>query len=251
MTMKKYTISIEFVSDGLPGSGEGFGAVIDSDIVFDDYGLPYLPAKRIKGCLRESADQVWAMLKDCKPKPLAELKPETKEEYNPVDQLFGKPGAENPAGIYFSNLTLKDYKGNRDALKYFQRNHPGLVSAEQVVQTFTYTRQSTAIDDNGIAEDHSLRTCRVLTSGICFEGTIEIELEPALELALELTIASQQENLEAEKLLALACLNFRRMGCKRNRGFGEIICRLYHHQDEKPSEVTLDSQKGGTNDHDA
>ena len=42
-------ITIKLLSDALINSGEGFGAIIDSDVVFDDIGLPYIPAKRIKG----------------------------------------------------------------------------------------------------------------------------------------------------------------------------------------------------------
>jgi CRISPR/Cas system CMR subunit Cmr4 (Cas7 group RAMP superfamily) len=61
--MKTYTLKLTLLSPCLIGSGEGFGAVIDSDIVFDEFGIPYIPAKRIKGCLRDSAIEVCEMFK--------------------------------------------------------------------------------------------------------------------------------------------------------------------------------------------
>lgn len=47
-------ITIELLSDICIGSGESYNSVIDTDVTYDDYGLPYIPAKRIKGCIREA-----------------------------------------------------------------------------------------------------------------------------------------------------------------------------------------------------
>ncbi len=47
------------------GSGTGRGSFIDSDIVFDEYGLPLFPGRRFKGLLRESAEEVIEMLTKC------------------------------------------------------------------------------------------------------------------------------------------------------------------------------------------
>ena len=59
--MEEYTLKVKLVSPALTASGEGFGAIIDTDIVFDETGLPYIPAKRIKGCLLDSASEVEEM----------------------------------------------------------------------------------------------------------------------------------------------------------------------------------------------
>lgn len=58
--MKKKLI-IELLSDCLPGSGAGNGSYIDTDCVFDAYGFPFIPSKRIKGCLRETAEKLQSM----------------------------------------------------------------------------------------------------------------------------------------------------------------------------------------------
>ena len=38
--MTEFYLKIKLLSDALVGSGESFGANIDSDIYFDDFGLP-------------------------------------------------------------------------------------------------------------------------------------------------------------------------------------------------------------------
>ena len=47
-------LKITLKSDLCVGSGYSFAGIIDSDICYDDCGFPYIPAKRIKGCLREA-----------------------------------------------------------------------------------------------------------------------------------------------------------------------------------------------------
>jgi CRISPR-associated protein Csx10 len=230
--MKNFKMKITLKSDAIPGSGEGYGAVIDSDIVFDEVGIPFIPAKRIKGCLRESTHDVCTMLKESKTKiievdlSMVEEKCKTdkkkKKEFKLVREIFGETGMEKPAPISFSNFTIKEYQANFDALVYFERTYPGIVSPQRVVQTYTYLRQSTAIDETGTADDHSLRTFRVLKKGNeseerVFEGTIGLELEDP----------------QIEKLLAIACWNLRHIGTKRTRGFGEIQCRLFDDQEKE------------------
>ena len=56
--MLNYQIKIILKSDTLIGSGEGFGSIIDTDVVFDDLGIPYIPAKRVKGIMLESAEEL-------------------------------------------------------------------------------------------------------------------------------------------------------------------------------------------------
>lgn len=210
--MKEYTVKIQLKSDTIPGSGEGLGAVIDADIVFDDTGFPLIPAKRFKGCLRESANDVCAMLEKSHIDSLdIDLNVDKSGQFKVVNELFGEPGKEKSAPIFFSNLATGCHDDSTQALAYFQKQYPKLVTPEAVVQTFTYLRQSTAINPDGTADDHSLRTARVLKKGLEFVGTISLQVPDG----------------NKQPLLALACLNLRRIGGKRRRGFGEITCELY------------------------
>lgn len=54
----KGLLTITLCSDLCAGSGYAYAGVIDSDICYDDFGLPYIPAKRLKGCMRESAQSI-------------------------------------------------------------------------------------------------------------------------------------------------------------------------------------------------
>jgi CRISPR/Cas system CSM-associated protein Csm3 (group 7 of RAMP superfamily) len=200
--MNKYKLEIEILSDTLIGSGEGFGAVIDTDIVFDKVGIPYIPSKRIKGLLRDSAAKVFEMLKA--------FDSFSSEDGN---KLFGEPGNENSSPLKISDLYIEDYKNNYDWVEYFTESlkFKSLFSRESVADYFTNVRKSTTIDENGIAKKHSLRTARVLSKGFKFSGEIEIH----------------SESKEFEKILAYAGLNLKAMGTKRNRGLGEIKCNIY------------------------
>lgn len=198
--MKNLTIKIKLLSDALIGSGEGFGAIIDADIVFDDLGIPYIPARRIKGCLRESAEEVSEMLKT------------SDITIKSVSDVFGT--GEKLSSFTFNNLTIEGYEENRQWLGYFIEEYKNIISRDAILDTFTMIRHQTAIDEDGVAREHSLRTIRVLKKGEVFSGDIKAE------------------DGDAIKLLSFACLNLRRLGTKRNRGFGEIECKLFDDKGE-------------------
>lgn len=221
--MRDYKIKIQLLSDVLPGSGEGFGAIIDTDIVFDEIGLPYIPAKRIKGCLRESAHDVCEMLEmsSFSEPPIKLTTDSSESEFSIINKYFGSRGQEKSSPFYLTNFKLPEYDSNFTVLSYFQERYPNIISIDRVVKFFTSMRQNTAIErESRVADDHSLRTSRVLKKGIEFEGFVKI----------------LDEDKEFEQLLALACLNFRRFGSMRSRGFGEIKCGLfYENQEIKPN----------------
>ena len=198
--MNNYTLEIKLKSPALVGSGVGFGSEIDTDIVFDEFGLPYIPAKRIKGCLRESITEIKDIFS------IAGVG----EDKIAITKTFGEAGEKDSAPVYFSNLYLPDWGKNRAWLNYFLEEYRELITPDRVVEYFTEIYQQTKINRHGVAEEHSLRTSRVLKKGLCFEGMVRIE-------------SNEKETLPT---LLLACQNFRRLGTKRNRGFGEISCQL-------------------------
>ncbi|MDI6714679.1 MAG: RAMP superfamily CRISPR-associated protein [Thermodesulfovibrio sp.] len=209
--MKIYKIKLILESPCLIGSGEGFGAVIDSDIVFDELGIPYIPAKRIKGCLRDSAIEVCEMFSLAKINLFDLSEEESENNFRIVTYLFGKPGNDQPAPIYFSNLTIEDYPNKVKWLKYLMENYKEIITRHSIINQFTEIRQQTAIDEKtGIAKEHSLRTIRVAKKGLTFIGTIDIE----------------EEREDLIKLLYFACRNLKYLGTKRNRGFGKVKCDI-------------------------
>ncbi len=203
--MKRYQLKLTLKSPAVTASGEGYGAVIDSDVVYDELGVPYIPAKRIKGCLKDAAEDVKDMLR-LSEVPLA----------LDIEAVFGKPGSTGPAPARFSNLFVENYDNIRQWLEYYigKQMFSGAISREGVLSCFTQIRQQTAIGLDGVALDSSLRTCRAVEKGTVFFGDVFVEErgEPA--------------DSACEDILVLACAAFRRMGTSRNRGFGEVECLL-------------------------
>jgi CRISPR-associated protein Csx10 len=217
--MEEYTLKVKLDSPALTASGEGFGAIIDTDIVFDETGLPYIPAKRIKGCLRDSAIEVKDMFSDHS---------EINLSLN-INKTFGDIGTKTSAPVYISNLYIEDYPKNKEWLNYFLQSddYKAVLSKDRILETFTHIRRQTAIGEEGVAREHSLRTARVINKGTCFFGDIK----------------TADKDDEIINTIALACLNFRRMGTMRNRGFGEIKCSL--HDKKTGSEISITDKPEG------
>lgn len=199
--MGNLILKLKLLSDALIGSGEGWGANIDSDVVFDEFGLPYIPARRIKGSLRESALEVVEMFENSKINAASS---------KDIDTLFGKPGQDHPAPISFSNLYLADYQSNREWMDWIIRQHSNYFSREIVLNTFSSIRQQTSISDEGTAKENSLRTLRVLKKDHVFFGNVAFD-----------PIDNDQLSL-----LAFSALNLRHLGTSRNRGLGSVKCCL-------------------------
>ena len=98
----QYKLIINLKSDLCASSGTGLGSLIDNDVCYDEYGLPYIPAKRIKGLLKEAAVEYcdWD---------------ENATKY--LDEIFGIEGNNNPGSIKLSNAYLSSYEEIIDSLK--------------------------------------------------------------------------------------------------------------------------------------
>ena len=208
-----YKISVKLLSDAMIGSGEGFCAIIDTDVVFDEIGIPYIPGRRIKGCLRDSANEVLLMFKKSNIQGFIDTKREN-GDFKIIGDIFGTP--DKPSALQISNLTIADYENNKNCLKWLIKNHASIVQKNGVMSFFTSIRQQTKINEDGVAEENSLRTIRAVKKGNVFEGYIKADVD----------------DIKIKRLLWLACLNLRHIGTKRNRGFGEVKCALIENNQE-------------------
>jgi CRISPR/Cas system CSM-associated protein Csm3 (group 7 of RAMP superfamily) len=143
--------SITFYDFWHLSSGTSAGPTMDSLVVKDSDGLPYLPGKTLKGLARE----------------MAELLDNSK-----VKTIFGEEGS-NIANSYFSNAIL-----DKDTIGYLI-NNPTL--KKHLFDKVT----STKIGENGIAEDKSLREIEVVVP-LTLYGIIECEDEIFITQALEM-----------------------------------------------------------------
>ncbi len=196
-----YTISIKLNSDTIIGSAESFGSIIDTDIIFDELGLPYIPAKRVKGIMRNAAKDLAGFAEI--------LAIESTFTLENIEKLFGMIGDTRQRDEFcLSNLYLQDYELIVDWLRLLKRQS-NLITVQSVLQNFTTLRKQTAMDEEkpGIALKHSLRVSRVLKRDNLFIGSLSLSDDIAKEY---------------ESILGLIACYTTSMGTKRNRGFGDI-----------------------------
>ncbi|MEQ8225853.1 MAG: RAMP superfamily CRISPR-associated protein, partial [Candidatus Eremiobacterota bacterium] len=187
-------LEMTLLSDTLPGSGEGLSGIIDRDISYDNFGIPYIPSKRIKGILRESA-------RDLSDANLLTAK---------IIEIFEDIGQEKGCSFKISNGYLKNYRQYRDFLKYTAgaNDLAGIFNRESLMDYFTYNRSQTTINRyTGTAEENSLRVSRVLKKGLIFDFHIDYD---------------EKYKEDLEKIIKVT----RHFGIARSRGLGHIKLSL-------------------------
>ena len=204
--MGKYKIRIEAKSS-LQLSTNKSDIMIDTEIVHDQYGMPYFPAKRFKGLLYESAVE------------MAEISQEKWMTIDEIDDLFGLGKTESK--LRMENFYLPNYRQMCRDWRYLNKQYKGIFTKQNVLELYTDIRFQTAIDrETGTAKSTSLYNMQVVDDGTEFEGKIEL-------------VEDTDKNL---LILILALKNLRFVGAKRNRGYGEIVCK-WESSKEKYDEI--------------
>lgn len=198
MSRKKGVLRITLRSDLCVGSGYSYAGIIDSDICYNENGIPYIPGRRIKGCLKEAGEMIG----------LPQL-----------DQLFGEAGYGRNQGILVGNAYPEGYREqNRELtqLKSCKSPYAEYLTQQKVLEQYTRIKAQTEIDREGkTASRNSLRYIRVVnqyTEGscgpkpMCFLADVEFDCD--------------REPMEK------AVKALRHIGMERNRGLGSVECRL-------------------------
>nr|WP_272507485.1 RAMP superfamily CRISPR-associated protein [Clostridium aestuarii] len=188
------------MSEAIFGSGQSVPGSVDLEIVYDEYGLPYLKGKTFKGNLR---DEVFKLIR------VLEKYYEKKDYFKYGEGLFGKEndGTEGWKKLKFSNCELD--KNVRAMLKYGISNKQ--FSQNDILKALTNDRSFTSIEKDGYAKEGSLRQFRVIKKGLKFK--VDLYCEKALN-DIELG------------LLAGGVSTLRHIGTMRTRGKGEILAKL-------------------------
>lgn len=183
-------LKIKLLSDSMAGSGEGIPGIVDGDIQYDEFGIPHISSKRIKGILRESAQEI------------LDIGRTTEEE---IRAIFGVSGEFHDYSLKLSNGYLQNNNLFREFLKSARdQNISNFFSPSLVLEYYTYLRTQTSVDrKTGSAKENSLRTMRVLRKGLEFYFEIEFPTEH-------------------QDLMENICRVTRRFGMNRTRGLGEI-----------------------------
>ena len=197
-----YTLTIQLLSPTMLMSGQG-DVNTDSTIVHDRYGIPFIPAKRVRGVLYESALEVAEMMETAKM---------TAFTTDDVKVLFNRlEGVTDEPRLSISNLTISDYDVVSRELAQLEEQYPTVFTKDRVLEEYTSMRYYTSIDQmTGTAMEGTLHNSRVLNKGLTFKGHIDIE---------DMTDTDRY-------ILSCAVRNVTGIGGKRNRGFGQVVCKI-------------------------
>jgi CRISPR/Cas system CSM-associated protein Csm3 (group 7 of RAMP superfamily) len=187
----KYVIS--FYTDWHCGSGLSSGADLDLLVIKDKDRLPFIPGKTVKGLVREAVEEIHSFSD-------LNLK---------LEKVFGieenaKKGIESEQGCcFFTNAEIINGGINKDL-------RDAIVSNK--LQDYLYrSLASTAIDEKGIADEHSLRKMEV-----CVPCELEGEILDVPDDFLEI----MEKGLKYIK----------RLGQNRNRGLGRCSIRVIQNE---------------------
>lgn len=210
-------ILIALQSDLCVSSGKGWSAAIDNDVCFDEYGLPFIPARRIKGCLKSAAAFIGLPKED-------------------IDRIFGIGGAgiESISGagagiIRLSDARIENYNGVCEDIKKLR------IPPEAVTDMFCDVRGSTQIE-NDTAKENTLRFVRVVSrySPFTTGGTDGQPERKPLVFSCDVSLDGTQTDAD---LLKTCCKALRNIGYKRNRGLGAVRCTLDKTADSEVREI--------------
>ncbi|MBQ9822002.1 MAG: CRISPR-associated protein [Muribaculaceae bacterium] len=179
--MNELNYKIEFFSEWHCGSGLSAGADIDALVIKDSDGLPFIPGKTLKGLIREAFEDYASF---------------SRISANLTDSAFGTPlnnqGEQCKGFLFFTDAHLQEEE--RKAI------------IDNKAQSFLYQKRTrTAIDENGIADSHTLRTIQTVVPCTLFASILNVPDELCDILTKSLGLV-------------------KRMGVNRNRGLGR--CNL-------------------------
>jgi CRISPR/Cas system CSM-associated protein Csm3 (group 7 of RAMP superfamily) len=194
--MVPHKIKLTLKSAATFGRGDGVAGLVDREIEHDHHGFPYLRGKTLKGLLAESAENIVYAL----------------------ETLQGKSGWSNAKNTLFG--TSGRGFNERGILHIGDAQLPEILRAavieqgwlkEDVLYSLTGIRRQTAINEHGAPDHATLRSMRVLLSGVVLEAALSFDGDPT---------STQLQ------LLTAAVHDFRRAGTGRNRGRGWLKAEL-------------------------
>lgn len=211
--MQKYKLTITLLSDLCAGSGEGNGVNVDITSSYDDYGLPYIGARRIKGVLRDHCE----FLKNHQYSGVTSDR---------IDKLFGTPDIEGLISIANAEI-----KGAREIKACLDREDGKILNSKMIQRAYSTQRYNIEVEESGITKEKSLRLISAVPEGTVFESEVVLDISDT--------------NAERDELISLfenSVKLMRGIGMSRNRGFGEVSCKLdeVHQEVEQGGELALE-----------
>ena len=190
-------IILTLCSDLCAASGSGNAHTIDTDICFDSYGIPYYPARRLKGCLREAAEYIYP------------------DDPDLLNAVFGVSGSGQSGALKIGNGQLEHYGELAAELESLPAEERP--DQETVLRLFTTVRGQTAVSpETGTARKESLRYIRVMNRYLPY-------MENGQRQAGRFVFPVECDAAYADSMKEI-CKALRHVGHGRNRGLGTVRC---------------------------
>ncbi len=174
-------IKMELLSDAIFGNGMSIPGGEDISVLCDEYGFPYYKGTTLKGVFREELDRYskWVGNINC-------------------NELMGTEGDEfSDNRIIFGDMVISNSVKD-EVLKELGTERPNIV-----LDLLTNIRTFTRINEDGVADEGSLRMARCVNKGLIFYG--------------EIICSPDQEDIIKNVLGMIKWI-----GSMRNRGFGNV-----------------------------
>lgn len=203
--MEEYSIKINLLTDAIFGSGYSVAGFLDSDVMYDEYGFPYINGKTLKGKIGEMATAFVNMIKSV---------PEF-SDYGEVfqqkrDKLFGVANEYEHNKLKFSDCEIS--KNIRDYFKFHMQSSN--ITPAEILEALTHVETATSIDyKRGAAKKNSLRSFRVINRGITLYSVVTSPVK-----------LDDDERI----ILASSCSLLRHLGSYETKGKGYADVSLFY-----------------------
>lgn len=201
------SLHIELLSDATFARGEGTAGEVDTDVEHDEFGIPFIGGKTVRGLLRDS----WLS-----------MRPQFGDLRDAGDRVFGPTRRFDEKCVLRIGDALLE-KESRDWLLAAATREPAdeRLSPATLLAACTDIRYQTAEDRaTGAPAAVTLRSSRVLLRSLAFEAPLS-------------WLNGYTPNSDDLGILAMAALATRHGGLLRNRGRGHV-------------KITLDRDMAGT-----
>ena len=218
--MSDHILKITLKSDLCAGSGYAFNGLIDSDVCYDEYGIPYIPGRRLKGCFKETADML--------NKACDEFLKKTD-----IEKLFGKSGEKEQGAITLDNAYIDNYETVSSDMKDFISGYD-FITPQKILEQYTSVKSQTKLDEEGIALDNTLRYTRTVNH---YKRNGFSDSDETSFYANVCVDDKRVDKVLFEKLDMIVKAT-RNIGMDRNRGLGSVECCFDDEKNLKGKDTT-------------
>ncbi|KIR01313.1 protein of unknown function DUF324 [Lachnospiraceae bacterium TWA4] len=178
----KLNLKMTLLTDTIFGNGLSIPGGEDSSVLCDQEGFPYYKGGSFKGIFREELENLMSW---------------SPEYAIDIEEKLGISGSDEDVE---GKIRFSDFMIPSNIKKLVREN---IDNSEDVLDSFTYLRTFTKLNDEGMASKGSLRNYRCIKAGVTFTSQITC-------------FDSDKEWIE--EVLGL----IKWVGTMRNRGFGKV-----------------------------